>query len=198
MQQSIFLALALAFFAFSSCKEDETDDIVILQTQTVNSLAADAVQPYKGKFTLFSFAQNATVPNSDSASGNWDIGFRGSTIIVNGGSIRAGQGGAYIHSGIFAELTEVPETQAFNQDNSDTNLAIPTGSGNGWYNYDHATNILSPIAGKILVIRTASGKYAKVEILSYYQNAPATPTASDASRYYTFRFVYQPDGSKKF
>lgn len=203
MQKSISFAyglLAFAFFAatFSACKDDETIEPVALATQTVSSLAADAVTPYTGSFTLYSLSNNAVVANSDSASSNWDIGFRGSTIIVNGGSIRTGQGGAYIHTGIFSELTTISENQVFNQDNSATNLAIATGSGNGWYSYDQTMNIISPIAGKILVIRTATGKYAKLEILSYYQNAPAAPTAADASRYYTFRFVYQPDGSKAF
>lgn len=209
MQKSISFApwcdfayglLAFAFFAatFSACKDDEIIEPVALATQTVSSLAADAVTPYTGSFTLYSLSNNAVVANSDSASSNWDIGFRGSTIIVNGGSIRRGAGGAYIHTGIFSELTTIADNQAFNQDNSATDLAIPTGSGNGWYSYDQATNTISPIAGKILVIRTATGKYAKLEILSYYQNAPATPTAADASRYYTFRFVYQPNGSKTF
>jgi hypothetical protein len=66
----------------------------------------------------------------------------------------------------------------------------------GWYNYDGATNIVTPIAGKVILIRTATGKYAKLEIVSYYQNAPATPTATSVSRYYTFRYLYQPDGTR--
>ena len=56
------------------------------------------------------------------------------------------------------------------------------------------TNIVSPIPGKVLVFRTRDGKYAKVEVLSYYENAPANPDPqSDASRYYTFNYVYNPN-----
>ena len=108
-----------------------------------------------------------------------------------------GQGAASILNGIFDEIKEVPSTATFNQDTK-TVLAIPTGSGKGWYNYDAPTNIISPIAGKVLLIKTADGKHAKMEILSYYKGAPATPNSSSQSRYYTFRYVYQPDGTVKF
>ena len=38
------------------------------------------------------------------------------------------------------------------------------------------------------------GKFAKVEILSYYLGAPENPDAfADQSRYYTFNYVYQPN-----
>ena len=73
-----------------------------------------------------------------------------------------------------------------------------TGSNNGWYNYNSATNVVSPIAGKVLVIKTHDGKYAKMEILNYYQDAPANPTGVEPSRYYKFNFVYQPNGTKNF
>ena len=43
----------------------------------------------------------------------------------------------------------------------------------------------------------ADGKYAKVEILSYYQGAPDSPDAfTDQSRYYTFNYVYQPNSGE--
>lgn len=37
------------------------------------------------------------------------------------------------------------------------------------------TNLVTPIPRKVLVFRTRDGRYAKVEILSYYQNAPSNP-----------------------
>jgi hypothetical protein len=52
------------------------------------------------------------------------------------------------------------------------------------------------------VIKTSDGKYAKLEMKSYYKGNPdtTTPTFADlatrpASRFYTFRFAYQADGS---
>lgn len=202
MNKNQFFLLTIIFFGnllFSSCKKDEETPTPPLEAKTVSSLAANPTDaPSGNKFTLFSFKDNAIVANADSATNKWDIGFRSTTIIVNGGVIRSGQGGAYIHTGLFNELTEIPANQVFNTDETATTLAIPTGSSNGWYNYNSTTNIISPIAGKILVIKTGDGKYAKVEILNYYKNAPTNPSATDIGRYYTFKYIYQPNGSKKF
>lgn len=200
------VALAMATI-FTSCSKDENvTPKQPLVAQTVRNLAADATvnsttgqpQAPSGRFTLFSFATNSVVANTDSATTKWDIGFRGTSIIVNGGAVRTGQGGAYIHTGLFESLTEIPTTQTFNTDQTATNLAIPTGAGNGWYNYDSSNNWISPIAGKVLVIRTGDGKFTKVEILSYYKDAPSTPSPTAVARHYTFRYMYQKDGGRKF
>jgi hypothetical protein len=70
--------------------------------------------------------------------------------------------------------------------------------------HDQATSLVTPLAGRVLVIRTASGKYAKLEIINYYKGGVTLPvTASDADkltkqRYYTFRFIFQSNGTKTF
>ncbi|GAB3319250.1 HmuY family protein [Larkinella ripae] len=170
---------------------------------TVSDLPADPANndPQSGRpmgstnrFTFYSLKEGKQVPSSDSASAKWDIGFRATTIIVNGGTGRAGQGGAYVHSGTFESLTAVPDNATFSVDENTNKLAIPTGSGNGWYTY--GGGVISPTEDKVLVIRTADGKFAKVEVLSYYKGGPDGPGSE--SRFYTFRYVYQPDGSKKF
>jgi len=91
-------------------------------------------------------------------------------------------------------VTTIPDISSFAQDATNT-YAIPTGSGNGWYNYNSTNNLITPIAGKVFVVKTHDGKYAKMEIISYYKDAPATPDATALSRYYTFRYVYQPNGT---
>lgn len=201
-----FSFFAILLLAFTACEKEVDDTPTPLQVITVSNLAADPTtnattgqpQAPTGNFTLYSLKNNAIVPNSDSATNKWDIGFRGTTIIVNGGSIRSGQGGAYIFSGLLEDLTAVPEGQVFGTDESVTQLAIPTGAGNGWYNYSSADNWISPIPGKILVIRTGEGKFAKVQILSYYYDAPSVPSPTARSRYYTFKYVYQDNGSRQF
>jgi HmuY protein len=196
------IALTSTLF-LASCKKEEVAIVEPVKAETVKDLAADPTtvsstgQPVSaGKYTFFSF-KNGTLTTADSATTKWDLAFKGTTILTNGGSSGIGQGGASILSGIFDEIKIVPASTTFNQD-SKTVLAIPTGSGKVWYNYDAPTNIISPIAGKVFLIKTADGKYAKMEILSYYKGTPATPTASSQSRYYTFRYVYQPDGTLKF
>ena len=98
----------------------------------------------------------------------------------------------FIATNTFEGLTTV-DVNLLVQD-SETSLAIPTGSDNGWYNYNPATFTITPLAGKILVFRTRDNRYAKVEILSYYQDAPSNPDPfTDEGRYYTFNYVYQPN-----
>jgi hypothetical protein len=65
-------------------------------------------------------------------------------------------------------------------------------------------NLVTPLAGRVLVIKTASGKYAKMEITCFYKGGVTlATTASDAEklskqRYYTFRFTYQSNGTTTF
>ena len=199
--KSIVLILVLGFF--TSCSDDDSNSTTTttLETTTYSNLYAPQTggqgQPVGGAFTKFSFSQNAIVTDD-----SWDIAFRGTTIVVNGGSAigitdeptRTGVGAVSMVSNSLDGVTQVPEASTFAHDAANT-YAIPTGSGNGWYNYSSTTNIVSPIAGKIFVVKTHDGKYAKMEILSYYKDAPANPDASSLTRYFTFRFVYQPNGT---
>lgn len=196
-----FLGLFALLFGFVSCSEDDNEEPTIaVESSTVSNLFAPQTggrgEPIGGPFTKFSFATGAVT----SSETEWDIAFRGSTIAVNGGAAtgtndepeRTGNAAAAIANGIFSEVTSA-EGLNFRQD-ADANFAIPTGSDNGWYNYNPATNVLAPIPGRVLVFRTHDGKFAKVEILSYYENAPANPDGfADASRYYTFNYVYNPN-----
>ena len=192
--------LSLVLITFYNCDDD---DPVLLDTvsTTVEDLHAPQEggqgQPISGLFAKFDF-ESGLQTESDS---EWDVAFRGTSIIVNGGTSlgsadepeRTGDAGVYIFDGTMTEMTAV-ETSLIIQDSAD-GYAITSGSGNGWYTYAGApTYLISPTPGKILVFRTRDGKYAKMEILSYYLGAPENPDAfSDPSRYYTFNYVYQPN-----
>lgn len=202
---SIFLAGIVALSV--SCSDDEPTLVPVVAT-TISNLEADPATGFNpntgqpigttSKFKLFSFESGETVANTDSATTNWDIGFRSTTIIVNGGSSGPGNAQAQVLTAIFDEVSEAPEA-GYSTDNGIIN-AIPTGSGNGWYNASQGPppTIITPIAGRVIVVKTATGRYAKIEILSYYKDAPANPTGNEPARYYTFRYVYQPNASRKF
>ncbi len=202
------LVFAISIALFSCSKDDETKPTPTssptgLEVKTVTNLFAPSggVPPATtGDFVKFNLATNQIVTTGD----NWDVAFRATTILINGGVAanvtepnRTGVGAAAVVTGIFANITTAPADNLFSQDTA-TGKAIPTGSNNGWYNYNSATNVVAPIAGKVLVIKTQDGKYAKMEILNYYQDAPANPTGTEPSRYYKFNFVYQPNGTKNF
>jgi len=142
-------------------------------------------------FTFYDFETASIV--EDSLSSQWDIGLNGTTIIAN----EAGQGGVQMLNIPFAELAEAP-TDGY------------SGSVSGWYTYTGEAptgpkHAILPTEGVTLVFQTGDGKFAKVRIMSYYQGNP--DPSSDAfinivtrpsSRYYTFEFAVQTDGSRFF
>ena len=154
-----------------------------------------------GSFTYFSFSEGDTVHHD-----RWDVAFRNTTIIINGGfpsdntqPLRTGNAAVYIIDGIFSEIESVNETLLL-QD-SENGLAIVDDLGIsqlGWSSYNMDTHILSPIPGKVLVFRTHDNKYAKMEILYYYNTPIPNPSAGDYGGYYTFNYTYQPNGSTNF
>jgi len=77
-------------------------------------------------------------------------------------------------------------------------IRIPSGSGQGWYNYNPATHAITAIPGRVLMVRTADNRYANVSIVNYNKGLPDVPAADSESRLVTFDFVFQPDGSKSF
>jgi len=187
----IFTMMTLAFAGsfFISCSSDNNDSptLATVQSDTIKNIYSE-----KG-YVRFNFAEKDTVPAS---SDDWDIAFNSTKIIVNGGSsttpfARTGNGGLYKTTGLLSDIASVDTTKfAVDTDNA---LALTTGSGNGWYNYDMTTHTISPIAGVVLVIRTHDGKYAKMVIDSYYKDAPTTVTDIYSYGYYTFHYVYQPN-----
>lgn len=199
--KSVVLFSAISFFASCSKNKGKEEEAPALETKTFSNLYAPQTagpgSSVGGEFTKFSFSQHAIVKNEA-----WDIAFRGTAIIVNGGvaigltdePARTGSAAACIVTNTLEALKNVPDASTFKQDGANS-YAIPTGSGAGWYTYNSTTHIISPTPGKVLVIKTHDGKYAKMEILSYYKDAPAAPNLNSDARYYTFKCVYQAVGN---
>ncbi len=212
MMSKIAMGLGLSI-ALIACTKDEETIVVPVSAITVKDLAADTVtglgldgRPQSaGTTTYYSLVDNKIIASSDAASTKWDIAFSSTKITVNCGTSGPGIGGAFVFKGLFDDLKTIPVDSTFATDNSNAaSFAIPLGSGRAWYTYDGLTTLVSPIAGRVLVIRTATGKFAKIEIISYYKGGitlPASASVSDKlfkQRYYTFRYAYQPNGSKTF
>lgn len=196
-----FFTLFAMIFAFMSCNNDDNgSELEAVESKTASNIPAPQTggqgQPVGGPFTKFNF-ETGLISTSET---DWDIAFRGTTIAINGGMVtgtddepaRNGNAAAFVASGTFASITDALGI-IFTQD-ADAAYAIPTGSDNGWYNYNPQVNVVSAIPGKVLVFRTHDEKYAKVEILSYYKDAPTQPDGFvNESRFYTFNYVYNPN-----
>ena len=212
MMSKIAMGLGLSI-ALIACTKDEETIVVPVSAITVKDLAADTVtglgldgRPQSaGTTTYYSLVDNKIIASSDAASTKWDIAFSSTKITVNCGTSGPGIGGAFVFKGLFDDLKTIPVDSTFATDNSNAaSFAIPLGSGRAWYTYDGLTTLISPIAGRVLVIRTATGKFAKIEIISYYKGGVTLPASASVNdklfkqRYYTFRYAYQPNGSKTF
>jgi hypothetical protein len=125
--------------------------------------------------TFYSLRTNSIVTDT---SAGWDLGLSGTSILVNGASQLVGTP--------FDSLKTLPEG------------GYTAGTAPSWYNYAGSpTHLISPKADTTLAIRLADGKYAKLQIRNYYKGAPSNPNGlTDTSKYYTFRFVLQTDGTR--
>jgi len=140
----------------------------------------DATDPERWR--RFSFRVGAVV---DDATPGWDLAFRRYQVIANGGPGYQG-GGGIADLGVvpFDQVTSVPTTgyQGTESTPDPRNPAIAS-----WYEYGFFSHVLSP-KRHVWAVRTADGRYAKMELVSYY-----CPGAQPGC--VTFRYVYQGDGS---
>jgi hypothetical protein len=192
---STFLSLVNSDTFFADHQITKTGIFTMLTTQAEIRVIKDfnaATQP--NTYHYFSLITGSEVSADDAKTTQWDLAFSGTTILVNGGTSGPGQGAAVMLEKPFDTLTEAPQ-ENYKTDDASGN-AIASGSGNSWYTYDMRVHAILPIPGRTIVVKTAEGKYAKIEFISYYKGAPEdVPT--EESKYYTFRYVLT-DASGKF
>ena len=206
--QKLNLLLSVLILFFTSCEKNSNNDVII-DEDVITFVELNASQYdvnildslVTGKFEKFSFSEGDTVSHD-----NWDVAFSGTTIIVNGGDSynvnqleRTGNAAVYIATGVMSDIRTV-DLSKLEQDNlSGPTIIDDLGiSGQGWASYDMDTHILSPIPGRILVFRTHDNKYAKMDILYYYDSPNPDPSNGDYGGYYTFNYVYQTSGEINF
>ncbi|WP_184548810.1 HmuY family protein [Mucilaginibacter sp. FT3.2] len=195
---TLSLAFSSSIILLASCSKNNNTPTPVtskLTTKTVADLDGSAGTVY------YSLATGAQITGADTATNKWDIKFKSTSIFVNSGTSGTGTTQAQVVSSSFETLLTAP---------ADGYKADATGANaiTGWYTYTATTepqHAILTVPGKILVIKTSTGSYAKVEILSYYKGNPNTTTATfadlttrPASKFYTFRFAYQGDGTTSF
>src|SRR5690606_24970224 len=144
----------------AGCDDDPlTDEFPPAAVETVENLPADpatGVDPntgrgtgYTNRFTLYSLREHRIVPNADSASTQWDLAFRGTTILTNSGTSGPGQGGARIVAAPFEQVAEAPSDDAFLVDAAGAPATAGSDAGD-WYNYNPTTHVVTPAPGRTL------------------------------------------------
>ncbi|MCX2482253.1 HmuY family protein [Pedobacter sp. MR2016-24] len=154
----------------------------------------------------FSFKTGAKVESNKKVSTEWDIAFAkeyNSYVSINNGTSdqsfgfgAAGKGAMIVVNKAYNQVTEAPSDAEFTN-NAITSAGWDSGAGNGWYFYELKTHIAVPVINRTYVLRTAEGKYAKLQLISMYKGAPATVSDLNwPAPYFTFRYYVQQDGSR--
>ena len=145
------------------------DSLLGPATYTLDAAATD-------RWRRFDFGRNSAVE-----SGPWDIAFRRFHVI-------SAPGGGIVDLGVvpFDSVRELPVAGYV------ANIVAPdtTNPGVGkWYTYSMLTHLLMS-KHHVYGVRTAGGRYAKLELLAYYCREVGTACV-------TFRYAYQGDGTRR-
>lgn len=132
-------------------------------------------------------SRSVLVEDADRAA--WDVAVRRFRIVVNGGPGFLGSGGAVRLSGrSFDEVSEAPVGGYAGSRVTAGGDTVHSELGD-WYRYGFLSHLLEP-TDAVYALRTADGKYAKMEVLGYY-----CPGAEPGC--ITLRYVLQGDGSRR-
>jgi len=192
--------LSLLVLIMTGCDDSSTGGVAPVDAERVTDLPANVN-------TVFSpAAPDADIPGDtennpgytfydldagqvveDSLSSEWDIAFGSTNILANSGQ----GGGIQVVSSPYDDVMEAPADGYAAENNS-------------WYTYVSSLFAVFPNEDETIVVMTPEGNYAKIEILSYYEGNPdtesaefANPATRSSSRYFTFNYTLQRDGSRE-
>jgi hypothetical protein len=141
----------------------------------------DATDP--GRWQHFSFRLGTAVGEHEPTG--WDLAFRRYQVIANGGKGFRGNGGIRdLGAARFDEVRTLP-ADGYEPNQGAEEPRNPAISS--WYSYGFFSHLLTP-KPHVWAIRTADGRYAKLEMVGYY-----CPGGDPGC--VTFRYVFQGDGS---
>lgn len=222
---NLITVMIMALLSLNACKKEKTDPPLEDGKSTViYDLAGDTgasmgegvdgkeKRPFFPFLFRFSDKQQIWVKTAaDSATHfkttDWDICFSGvynSLVSCNSGTLvsNPGYGGPGQSTGIvmidkpYHQVTEAPSDEVF-ATAAYSGTGWDSGNGFGWFFYTLSNHIAVPIKNRTFVLKTATGKFAKLEIINVYQGNP--PTVTDLhwpAPYFTFRYYVQQDGSR--
>jgi len=208
----LFLVLGI-FVGFQSCSDDDDDDT---QSNETTEMEVDIDASAYDKWVYFSFEEGETVGETEleekKEGVDWDIAFHRWDIRLNCGESGSGKGGALLSEDNIAKtgwdaLTEAPESgysvdtiisvvedvsvmPPLNADVAGSPI-ITGGSGEGSWMIFNGPPPTYEITNQIFVVKTASGKYAKIWLKQYTQLVDG----SQKGGYITMKYSYQSDGS---
>ncbi len=164
-----------------------------------NTLTVDATD--RENWAYINFTEGETVNIADAVSSlAWDLGFKRTEVIANGGISGPGKTGALALKDIsFEDVLEAPQEDYV----LDTDQITTFARGDGWYTYTGPPNHWVLPNPKVYVLRLAIDpkaqhaspyNYAKVRFIGYYENNET----KEGSGHITIEYVLQDDGTRFF
>ncbi len=141
---------------------------------------------HEREWRYFDFSRGSRIDDPDPLS--WDLAFRRNRIIVNGGGGFPGRAGVIDLGELPFDRVETAPPRGYKGTIAGRDSVQP--ALEEWYDYGFTSHVLEP-RPRVYAIRTADGRYAKLQVVSYY-----CPGARGGCM--TFRYVYQGDGSPAF
>lgn len=194
----------LALFILSvGCKQETTEPDVKPDTKTAKLVAKDY-----SRWTYFSFKTGDSIPGINETNfkerSDWDIAFHSYDVRLNGGASGKGKAGVVkLNTEDFNSVTQAPESGYVVDKEEKVIVAIkstgpveenqPMNKTLDWLKFEVITppNYTFTLRKNVYIVRTAEGKYAKVQFTTYLND-------KGERVYPTFNYVYQADGSRKF
>ena len=164
-----------------------------------NTLTVNATD--RENWAYVNLTEGETVDIADAATSMaWDLGFKRTEVIVNGGVSGPRKTGALALEDIsFEDVLEAPGEEYI----SDTDQIATFARGDGWYTYTGPPNHWILPNSMVYILRipvdpTAESEgpyyYAKVRFIGYYENNEN----KEGSGYVTIEYVLQDNGTRAF
>jgi len=189
----ITLIVLISILGFSCNKSEES------KMSIVEGVYDNLHAPEGGDFVKLKFINGDTPATITDSEKNWDIAFRGTMIIVNGG-VKTGSGNeperlqdvsisAYIDilNKNYDAVSVSPYLKSVENWDKAGQPKIPNKSGQGWFEDDGT--YITPLEDKTIVLRTIDNYYVKIGMYSYYKDAASPQNSSkDDQGYYSFQY----------
>lgn len=208
LKQALAMAI-VAVVSFSCTKKEIKPELEDGKSTVVKDVEGDVGNTVGGgeifETFYFSFKTNGKVDKSKLKTADWDLAFGdeyNSSISVNNGANDKsygyggpGKGALIIVNQAYDAVKTAPSDAEFASKGVDLS-GLDLGNGNGWYFYEMNSHIAVPVKNRTYVLKTAEGKYAKLQMISMYKGAPAVVSDLNwPAPYLTFRYYVQQDGS---
>ena len=191
----ITLIVIISILGFSCNKSEES------KMSIVEGVYDNLHAPEEGDFVKLKFINGDTPATITDSEKNWDIAFRGTMIIVNGG-VKTGSGNEPerlqdigfsacidILNKNYDAVSESPYLKSADNWDKAGQPKIPNISGQGWFEDDGT--YITPLKDKTIVLRTTDNYYVKIGMYSYYKDA--LPETTEDPAYYSFQYSINPN-----